>query len=397
MAFNYAALVGSEDGIADTWREIYDDSLSLPWNIHHILQQTVLLPYDFYDVITAYFLLPSALCRVVPYMFFYGQSGSGKSTIAKIASYLHGIPINSSSDTFAAIRNTLSSRRYGYAKVCDPDDPERCWTDRVIRNTCMVWDDINAQTFTGQPNLYNMLKFGTNKSTSKIIISSLDIGENIEFDCFCPKIFSSITPLHLDDRFRELKRRMIVIPCKRVEELSDKRKQELRLEDDTWQGRLLDLEAYEWSGFSENFEEFWDMELAQVFLDTRKILSKTVKGLTSQERSISIDLLTTGIVSGIWQDEIIAVGKLKAYWSWFKNETRQNAGLGGLLKDYIKLEERNANKVGTPLAIPSASLRNQIDNWVALGWLLDKPKSKEVKELMLDLGMRLQQGNWKRG
>lgn len=195
MAFNYAALLSSEDGIADTWREIYDESLSLPWNVHHILQQTILLPHDFYDIIAAYFLLPSALCRNIPYLFLYGQSGSGKSTVAKIASYLHGVPINSSSDTFAAIRNALEDRRYGHATIQDPDNPDNTWTDKVPRNTIMVWDDINAQTFTSQPNLYNMLKFGTNKSTSTIAISGKEIGETLKFNCFCPKVFSSISPL----------------------------------------------------------------------------------------------------------------------------------------------------------------------------------------------------------
>jgi hypothetical protein len=64
----------------------------------------------FYDIITAYFLLPSALCRVVPYLFLYGQSGSGKSTLAKMASYLHGIDINSSSDTFGQALSLLIAK-----------------------------------------------------------------------------------------------------------------------------------------------------------------------------------------------------------------------------------------------------------------------------------------------
>ena len=396
MPYDYSTLTKSEDGVSNTWREIYDDSFSLPLNVLCILRQSILLPHNFYDIIAAYFLLPSALCRVIPYLFLHGQSGSGKSTVAKIASYLHNVTINSSSDTFAGIRNSLDSRRKGYAEVVDPDDPEKTWNKYVERNTCMVWDDINSQTFTSQPNLYNMLKFGTDKSTSKIILSSKEVGDNLEFECFCPKIFSSITPLHLDDRFRELKRRLIVIPCKRVEELPDKRKEELGLLDDNWQSRLLDLTAYDWKGFSEEFDKFWDIPMAELFLTTRSVLAKSVKGLTSQQRAISLDLLATGITSGIWGNENTAIERIKAYWKWFKQETEKSAGLGGLLKDYIKQEEKNAKNGGRPLQIHTHELRNRVDNWVTQGWLFEKPKSAQVKEMMLDLGMRLQQGIWRK-
>ncbi len=396
MPYDYSSLTKSSDGISNTWREIYKASQPLSWNLLSILEQTILLPHDFYDIIAAYFLLPSALCRLVPYLFLHGQSGSGKSTVAKIASYLHNVTINSSSDTFAGIRNSLNKRRKGWAEVVDPDDPNKTWAKAVELNTCMVWDDISSQTFTTQPNLYNMLKFGTDRSTSKIVLSSTDTGVNLEFECFCPKIFSSITPLHLDDRFRELKRRLIVIPCSRVEELSDERKAELNILDDSWQGRLLDLSAYDWKGFSKEFDQFWDLPMAEMFLATRSILAKSVKGLSSQQRAISLDLLATGITSGVWEDENVAIERIKAYWKWFKKETEKNAGLGGLLQDYIKQEETNAKNGGRPLQIHTHELRNRVDNWVTQGWLFEKPKSAQVKEMMLDLGMRLQQGIWRK-
>ena len=78
-------------------------------------------------------------------------------------------------------------------------------------------------------------------------------------------------------------------------------------------------------------------------------------------------------------------------------ETEANAGLGQLLKEYLNREAKNAEKANTDLAISSTRLRHQIDLWFAQGWLYDKPGSKAVKELMFDLGMRLQKGVWKRG
>ena len=98
----------------------------------------------------------------------------------------------------------------------------------------MVWEDIDASIFSNKPDIYRMFKFGYNRSTDKITISSKDIGMNLEFHCFCPKIFSSISSLHLDDRLRELKRRLIVIPFKSVEELSNERLTELGVTRDNY-------------------------------------------------------------------------------------------------------------------------------------------------------------------
>ncbi len=55
------------------------------------------------------------------------------------------------------------------------------------------------------------------------------------------------------------------------------------------------------------------------------------------ERAISLDLMATGIASGIWQDEQEATSRMKSYRNWFKGETEKNAGLGGLLASYLKL------------------------------------------------------------
>jgi|GEM_PF-5316953 len=394
MPYDYETLFKQTEGCIDTWEEIYDASLSLPENVCNILKRTIFLPHDFYDIIAAYYLLPSALCRTIPYLFLCGTSGSGKSTIAKFASLLHGVNINSASDTFAGIRNSLNDRRRGVVEVPSTSEAFDTYHKEVERNTCMVWDDIDYSVFVNSPDIYRMFKFGYDKSTSRIILSSKEVGENLEFNCFCPKVFSSISPLHLSDRFKELRRRLIVIPCKRVEELSGERKAELGITDDDWQSKLLDLTAYDWKGFNLVFDEFWDTDLAVAFMTTRKLLSKSVKGLTSQQRAISLDLLACGLASGLWDDEDVAIQRVKNYWSWYKKETEQNSGLSSLLREYVKKEERNARNGGLPLAIYTAHLRCTIDNWVTSGWLYEKPKSREVKTSMFDLGLRLKQGVW---
>lgn len=397
MAFDYSQLFQSSDGIANTWREIYNYSLSFPENVLSILKKTVFLPYDFYDIVTAYLILPSALSRIVPYLFLYGQSGSGKTTVAKLACKIHGIKPNSPTDTFAGMRNDIDMRRYGNTDVVHPEDEKMTYRKQVEVNTHMVWEDIDPGKFAGNPDLYRLFKVGYDRSTDKITISSKEVGENLEFKCFCPKTFSSISPLHLDDRFRELKRRLIVIPFKRVEELNDERKGELGITNEDYHQKLIDIDVYDWKEFDGVFKEFWDLSLASSFMKTRKALSKSVKGLTSQQRAISLDLMATGISSGIWTDIEQATERMKLYWKWFKGETEENAGLSQLLADYIKQEARNAQTGNTNLAIPVSQLRTQLDIWTHQGWLLERPRTSSIKELMLDLGMRLRKGYWIKG
>jgi energy-coupling factor transporter ATP-binding protein EcfA2 len=396
MPYDYSMLFEDKEHNI-TWRDIYDDDLQLPDNLTNILKRTVFLPQDFYDVVTAYLLLPSALCRIVPYLFLYGQSGSGKSTLAKLASYLHGVGINSSSDTFAGIRNSLNKRRYTQLEVPSGDPKYPSFYKEVEKNTCMVWDDIDSSVFTNNPDLYRLFKFGYDRSTDRITLSSSETGVNLEFRCFCPKVFSSVSPLHLDDRFKELKRRMIVIPCRRVEELSEKRLTELGVTKNNWQFKLLDVSAYDWTGFDKTFDSFWNMDMGAMFLSTRKLLSSHNLGFNSQQSAISFDLLTTGLTVGIWDEIDEGIERLQIYWDWFREETEASGGLSQLLKQLMAEEERNLAVIKQPLELYVSQIRGQIEMWVAQGWLFERPKSSEVKALLLDLGMRQQQGKWIKG
>ena len=304
--------------------------------------------------------------------------------------------MDTSGSTFAGIRNSLNERRQGWADVESNERGKPSWRKPVELNTIMVWDDIDASIFIKYPDLYRMFKFGYDRRTDKIIISSDKVGENLEFHCFCPKVFSSVSPLHLDDRFKELKRRLLVIPCKRIEEISDSRKAEMGITRDNWQFNLLDVDAIDWKGFHKEFESFWGLDNAQVFLKTRDNLSRSVKGLNSQQRAISLDLMACGITCGIWTGLKEATAKLKLYWDWFKQETEANANLSQLLREYIKQEKNNAKAGNTPLAIATNQIRSQVDIWFYEGWLLERPKMSQVQEAMLDLGMRSHKGIWRK-
>lgn len=279
MSIDYSQLYTDEYQLDNNWRIVFNSSLPLGNELIRLLKKTILLPQDFYDLIAVYYLLPSALCKTIPYLFLCGQSGSGKSILATVASLLHGIDISSSSDSFAGIRNTLNERRKGYADVPYNGDSDLTYRKSIERNTIMVWDDIDSSVFFKYPDLYRLFKFGYDKRSSKITISSKEAGETLEFNCFCPKVFSSISHLHLDDRFKELKRRLIVIPCKPIEDLSKERLSELGVSAANWQESLIDLSQYDWTDFSSLYRDYWNLERAKHFLEARYLLSKTAKGL----------------------------------------------------------------------------------------------------------------------
>lgn len=399
MSFDYSLITNTEEGTGKTWRDIYDESIPLATNLLLILQQSVFLPHDFYDIIAAYFLLPSALCNVVPYLFLHGQSGSGKSTLAKVAKYLHGIAFNSSSDTFAGIRNSLEDRRHTWvdAVSTSADGSPYTYRKQIEKNTCMVWDDVDGSVFVNSPDLYRLFKFGYDRSTDKITLSSKETGVNLEFHCFCPKILSTISPLHLDDRFRELKRRLIVIPCTRVEELSAQRLTEQGITLDDWQSKLLKIDSYDWGGFSKEFQSFWDLDRAKLFFETRQKLLESKTGLNSQQFAISIDLLTTGITSGVWDSQAQAIERMKVYWDWFKGESDGGTSLGQLLKGFLVNEIKNCKASGKQPEVYSKAIHSQIKAWVDMDWLLEAPKGREVASLLYDQGWRFKEGKWSKG
>lgn len=395
MPYDYSSLLkNNASDFYDTWEDIYIGSLSLPANFELILRQSLYLPYDHYKIIAAYAFIPSVFARIVPYMFFWGVSGSGKSTTGKLIAKLHGVQITSSGDTFAAIRNSLSDRKRVCVEIPTTiGDLKTTMPKEVEGNAFMVWDDIDPSIFTTNVDIYRLFKFGYDKSCDTIEVSSEETGKNIKFRCFCPKVFSSIHALHLQENLKELRRRLIVIPTKRIEDLTSQRRQELEIDNDKWEDNLIDVDNINWAGFEKLFADFWSLELAQLYLQNRQMLTKYIKGLNSQERAISIDLITTGVTTGIWNDEDEAIADVKRYWKWFRGEINiGESPLVQLLKKLVKEEASNAKKAGVELFIGNQQVKASCEMWMSQGYLLDKPNSKTIKAAMAELGFRLVYG-----
>ncbi len=366
MNYDYSKLLKNQSYYPSI-QEYYDDNKPFAENVLKLLKQSVILPYDFYKIITVYAVIPSALVTRIPYLFLYGVSGSGKSTIGKLIAYIHGIPITSSETTYAAIRNSLRSRKTKWITIKNPRPNYPDYSKEIEVNTFMVWEDIDEKTFVKRPEIYNMFKFGYDKSCDTIQISSEKIGKNETFRCFCPKVFSSIHPIHTHQKFKELRRRLLVIPTKKIESLDKE---------------LLNIDSINWLGLTREFSNFWNYDRAEIFLTVKASLVKTLKGLTSTEKAISLDLIATGIAAEIWEDEIVAVEQLRECFDWLNEEK-------------IPLENLLHGLTSDKESIYSRTIKAQIEIWYQQGWLLERPANKEIITIMRELGYKSDcKGSW---
>ncbi len=378
MQPDYSSLLAMNPDYFPSWERYYNNNLTYPQNILNLCKQVSPLPYDFYNIITAYFLIPSAIAKRVPYLFFYGVSGSGKSTFCKLAAKMHGVTPLVSTTTYAAIRNDLREKKTKWILVPSKKAGMPPMSKPVEANTFMSWEDIDLQTFKKQPNIYVLLKCGYDKATDTIKISGENKGTNEKFRCFCPKAFSSIQPIHATEEYSELRRRLIVIPTKKIE----------NTELD-----LLDIDNIDWTDFSSKFNEFWDINQAELWFITRSAVSK-VKGLTSQQKAISLDLIATGVSAGIWHDENEAVKELKECFNWLKQDVQiEKAPLETLLVELIENMEKDAKGIG--VCIYSKQLKGFCENWYQQGYLMDRPSNKEILRIMNEKGYRTNtKGQW---
>jgi hypothetical protein len=84
----------------------------------------------------------------------------------------------------------------------------------------LLFDNVYCSTFTQNPQLLALILSGYDKSSDKLMIASA-MGENIIFRTFSSKIISSVEPLWLDAKLKELSRRLLIIRHQRTEELGE--------------------------------------------------------------------------------------------------------------------------------------------------------------------------------
>ncbi len=385
----------------DSWREVWDFDASIYTNVSDILGQAVLFPQRdlMLPIVTNYLLIPSKWARVLPILFSWGGKGSGKSTTAILAAKLHGLTATfSATDTFSAIRNSLDLMRW-----IDPNDKSI-----EKEGAILPWDNIHSGTFKKDERIYQMMLFGYNRSTDVIQIAQTD-GTNKQFNVFCPKIISSVEPLHLNPDLEELQRRLLVIPHKSYEQFSlDERRQYADFDIST---DRIDLDSIHWDGIENQFFSFWnDPDNCKLYAKYRTALSKKGKkeykhNIKSDQWIISIDLIVTGLVSGCWRTIPEAINHIEAYWDYANKNILNNSSatlehLAKFIEDEVgsmkKINQIMAGngKEGIELLINPKRLKDRLDFHKQQGELDIIPNIDTVKRLMGILGWRLSGKGW---
>lgn len=414
---------------SDSWEQIYDKNIKFSGNLQNIIANSVFLPNASIQIpiVAAYILTPSALSKILPILFCYGKQGTGKSTIGKIASKVHGVSIFNAETTFAAFKNATNQRRWD---MSDEENPKE-------KNAICILDDIKEEFFREKPQFYSILKSGYDRNTDTMEIASNSAGQNLTFRTFCTKIIGSVSNLHCNPKFRELQRRLIIIRHKRFESLTTKEKQEcyflshkpiknnfglfpnekdITLETNdiklaaNWDGsNRLDIDNYDWTNFDNFYKDFWqDINNCVCFAKIRKRLSKRKKDFElptvfdSHNWIISIDLIACGITAGIWdnlEEALKAVGK---FWEWSnsKIETENSATLK-LLNEFIQKEIETIKRLNAeigdesiPYSINPLKLKNFLAECNNKGQLDMLPNTQNILDCMEQLGWRLDKRKW---
>ena len=324
-------------------------------------------------------LTPSTLSTISPVNFLYGATGTGKSAVGVIISKLfkNVTPLMGTATT-ASIRNELNSRKWLDWPDCEYET-----------NCCLIWDDIHPALFTLE--LFTILKCGYSRETSITTIAGAN-GVNIRFDTYGPKWISSISPLWANNEYQELKRRSLIFHTKALSDFET-------LPDNL---TLFDYESICFNGLSKKFDDFWSSEnnLIEYSRQKRSLSKHRSKLKNLQLFKITLDALTTGIITGIFNSEDHAIESLVKYEKYLNDFINLRPPSLVILSSFLKEIESKTNRenqdlieLGITPKLPTVKpriikdfLRQEADNGNLEQNLIN---NSFIHELMQSLGWKL--------
>lgn len=373
----------SQSQITEHW----DLGLPIGLNLVNLINRCVALPNPDSQspLVASYFLIPSAMAQVVPILLLFGKAGCGKSTLSEIASAIHKTPLISANTTAVALRNKLNKQRWV--------DPENCWWEK---NTCLVFDNVNRDTLSNE-YLYGMFLSGYDRNTDSIEISKGQ-GENYLFRVFSPKVVSAIHPIWSFPKFEELDRRLLIIRCKKINEMTEEEIENSFFKGDESLSKKLKLKSSSLGFLAEEFNKFWQEESnLEKYVEIGQLLEKLPINCSPENQVISIDLLTTGIITGVWNSVSEAIASIETYWQNI-NVWKQgySSSFDIVLRQLIEQETRAIREVnerynaGLPLEIDPEKVKAEITQAQNRGMLDANPNPQLINDAMLALGWRLE-------
>lgn len=331
------------------YTEYWDESLSYFENTRNLHNRIVWLGDSHTQkiishVVTTYALAHSLALNFCPILFYCGKSGSAKSESGKFIAAIREADksVIGAQCTFASVRNIINENRWYNWSDYLPDI-----TRNNERAMMLVWADIKESDLSENRQLYSLIRNGCDRKEDRLLIAGED-GKNREFYVFCPKVVSSIEPFYSYPRWSELKRRILLVKTKVLDDsilATDFRDSQVFLDQISFKG------AYR------RFDEFWNRtnlsELAQRHKHG-KIKSLMLKtGFSEHEIKASKDLvLQHSILANCDLKESIDI--FREYWllarKWLEI---QDFSLESILQ--VLLNEYAQTKVeGIPLCIEHA-------------------------------------------
>lgn len=377
--------------------ELWDDNALLSNNFMTLAKESAIIPHADIQlpILTAYALIPSAMASIAPILYLFGDRGSGKSTATVLISAVQGCPIKSAATTFAALRTEFNKMRWHVPETCEGE-----------KNCCLLFDNVNRETLLNE-QLYTMLLNGYNRKTDEISISKGN-GETMVFKVFGLKVMSSIHNFFSQAKFSELARRCIVIKFKPFERMTPNETEWLKLESTYNIVERLELEGLDLSILHKSFIEFWEnpSNLLNYTSVKRKLVARkksfVIPDVIDGSRwTISVDLICSGIVTGVWNSIDNAIEVIAKYWEWYElNIASAYGATHKILKDFIEDETKKAREVNESLGYEAALLEVNPErlkkhiNWASSQGMLDiTPTPSVIANCMADIGWQLDKGS----
>lgn len=316
-----------------------------------ILRRIVHLPFpDIQEsILLAALLTPSASCSQLPIIFAQGVSGSGKSSIGKFAGLIWDCQPLVGATTAAALRRTISTR-----STLEHNGK------KYEKNHVLIWDDISTFLIKNEM-IKSLIKSGTDRETSVILISKKGSDTKVEpFQCFGMRIISSVEPFYSDPELIELNRRFLIFECRKNRNFTP-----------------INTSSYDWKGFTNIINKFWNRENLATFRDANDALTKAMEtnslSIPVDRFIISRDVLAAGMTLKLFLNANDALIKFKAFID--QNDKLISDGsnpMGDLLDRYIDLALSQKNK-----RMDTSAVKAIIESGVHSG-VIERPKWSDV-------------------